>query len=88
LTTKTVTADEARKNLSELLNAATFANGRIKIQRRGRVAGYLIGPADMKLLEAFEDRYDAKEAMEALAALERGEDEALDWEEAKKELNK
>jgi hypothetical protein len=39
----------------------------------------------MKLLEAFEDRYDAKEA---LAALDRGEGEALNWEAAKKELNK
>ncbi len=85
--TKTVTADEARKNLSDLLSTATYANGRIEIQRRGKTAGFIIGPNDMALLEVLEDRYDAEEARAAMAEIERGEDEVILWEEAKKELN-
>lgn len=84
--TKIVTADEARKNLSELLNTAAYAGDRIEIRRRDKVAGYLIGPEDMKLLEALEDRLDAEDAAAALAELERGEDEIVPWKEAKKEL--
>ncbi len=49
--TKVVTADEARKNFAELLNSATYGNERIQIERRGKVAGYIIGPKDMALLE-------------------------------------
>ncbi len=86
MTTKTVTADEARKNLSELLSTATYANGRIEIQRRGKTAGYIIGLDDMALLEMLEDRYDAEEARAAMAEIERGEDEVILWEEAKKKL--
>ncbi len=86
MTTKTVTADEARKNLSELLSTATYANGRIEIQRRGKTAGFIIGPDDMALLEMLEDRYDAEEARAAMAEIERGEDEVILWEEAKKKL--
>lgn len=84
--TKVVTADEARKNLSELLSTAAYAGDRIEIRRRDKVAGYLIGPEDMKLLEALEDRLDAEDAAAALAELERGEDEIVPWKEAKKEL--
>lgn len=84
--TKIVTADEARKNLSELLSTAAYAGGRIEIRRRDKVAGYLIGPEDMKLLEALEDRLDAEDAAAALAELERGEDELIPWKKAKKEL--
>ncbi len=50
--TTIVTADEARKNFAELLNSATYGNERIQIVRRGKVAGYIIGPKDMALLEA------------------------------------
>ena len=50
--TKVVSADEARKNFAELLNSATYGNERIQIERRGKVAGYIIGPKDMALLES------------------------------------
>jgi len=84
--TKIVTADEARKNLSELLNTATYSGDRIEIRRRDKVAGYLIGPEDMRLFEALEDRLDAEDAAAALAELERGEDEVIPWKKAKKGL--
>lgn len=86
MTTKTVTADEARKNLSELLSTATYASGRIEIQRRGKTAGFIIGPDDMALLEMLEDRYDAEEARAAKAEIERGEDEVIPWDQVKKDL--
>ncbi|MBI3127928.1 MAG: type II toxin-antitoxin system Phd/YefM family antitoxin [Candidatus Tectomicrobia bacterium] len=84
--TRIVTADEARKNFSELLNTATYSGDRVEIRRREKVAGYLIGPEDMRLLEALEDRLDAEDAAAALSELERGEDETIPWKKAKKEL--
>ncbi|MEE9257483.1 MAG: type II toxin-antitoxin system Phd/YefM family antitoxin [bacterium] len=86
MTTRTVTADQARKELSDLLGAALHANARFEIQRHGKTAGYLIGPEDMKLFEKLEEMYDNMEADAALAELERGEDETVPWEDAKKEL--
>ena len=86
--TKVVSADEARKDFANLLSTATYASGRIEIQRRGKTAGFIIGPEDMELLEIFEDRYDADEARAAKAEIESGEDEMIPWEEAKEKMEK
>ncbi|HJP14567.1 MAG TPA: hypothetical protein QF533_09540 [Nitrospinota bacterium] len=43
-------------------------------------------PEDMKLFEALEDSVDNEEVDKILARIESGEEEVLDWAEAKMEL--
>lgn len=85
---KVVSADEARKNFAELLNTATFGNGRIQIMRRGKVAGYIIGPKDMSLLESAEIGEAGQEEpqIEMKKQDQPLSDETASWEELKEEL--
>jgi hypothetical protein len=95
LGTKVVSADEARKNFAELLNTATYGNGRIQIMRRGKVAGFIIGPKDMAQLEAAQ----STESNQAKSPPHQAElppqkyreevtipDETASWEELEEEL--
>lgn len=84
--TRTVTADQARKELSGLLGAAQHANARFEIVKHGKTAGFIIGPEDMKLFEALEDHVDNEEVDRLLAEIESGKDEVIPWSQAKKEL--
>lgn len=91
--TKVVTADEARKNFAELLNSATYGNERIQIERRGKVAGYIIGPNDMALLESMGKESPSEGAgmseRPAAASPEKGisgDQESVSWDELAEEL--
>ncbi len=97
-----VSADEARKNFAELLNSATYGNERIQIERRGKVAGYIIGPKDMALLESAGEASSSggtgsggagasvrPEAASELAPPEvaaSAEEESVSWDELSEEL--
>ena len=92
--TKVVTADEARKNFAELLNSATYGNDRIQIERRGKVAGYIIGPKDMAILEAARGGSSAGEAQvvvrpesaPAKEAIPVEVDETVSWDELEESI--
>ena len=81
--TKTVTADEARKNFADLMGEAKFGKGRIEVQRRGKTFCFIIGPDDMDLLEKLEEHFDNLEADEVAAAVRSGEEGTEDWRTAK-----
>jgi prevent-host-death family protein len=94
LGTKVVTADEARKNFAELLNSATYGNERIQIERRGKVAGYIIGPKDMALLEGTRGKpsvgggraFVRPESAPIEEAIPVEEEETISWDELKESL--
>ncbi len=92
--TKVVTADEVRKNFAELLNSATYGNDRIQIERRGKVAGYIIGPQDMALLEAAKGGSSAgggravvrPESAPIEEAIPVEEEETVSWDELEESI--
>ncbi len=84
--TRIVTADEARKNFAELLNSATYGQDRIRIERRGKVAGFIIGPKDMELLESAAGCPVAEAGGEPAAGSAATEEESISWDELKEEL--
>lgn len=53
-------------------NGVAFRGERISIRRRDGETVYLVSAEDMRLLEALEDRLDAREARDALARHEAG----------------
>lgn len=54
---------------------------------KGERVGVILGIEEYeRLLEALEDLEDLRAADEALREIERGEDEVIPWEQAKKEI--
>lgn len=74
---------EFRNNIADLLNRVQYAGERLSVTRNGKPAVAVISHADLELLEAMEDFFDAKAADEAMKeALEEG---FIPWEEFLKE---
>ena len=69
-------------------NGVAFKGQRICIRRRDGETVYLVSAEDMRLLEAIEDRLDAKEAREALARHEAGGRKTVSLKAVKKRLGR
>ncbi len=67
---KSVTVDEGRRRLVDLVTAVERRHDRVVLTRDGRPAAVLIGPAD---LEALEETLDVLGNPEALAGVSRAE---------------
>jgi prevent-host-death family protein len=84
---RSITASEARDEFAEVINRVAYGGERVVIRRREKELAAVIPLEDLRLLERLieqeEDRIDAEEARKALA--DPG-NEAVSWEEAKKEL--
>jgi len=76
----TLKSSEARTEWAEMLNRVGYGGERISIERRGKPVAVLVSPEDAELLEAIEDRIDAREARKVLESDEAPVpiDEALD----------
>jgi prevent-host-death family protein len=76
----TLKSSDARTEWAEMLNRVGYGGERITIERRGRPVAVLVSPEDAELLEAIEDRIDAREARKVLESDEEPVpiDEALD----------
>ncbi len=62
---------EIRNNLADALNRVAYQGERIVLERRGKGVAVLVSMEDLALLEALEDKEDAKAARKALAEVKR-----------------
>ena len=84
---RSITASEARDEFAEVINRVAYGGERVVIRRREKELVAVIPMKDLRLLERLieqeEDRIDAEAARKALVD---PDDEAVPWEEARKDL--
>lgn len=74
-----ISATNARAELSDILNRVYYQGERISINKSGKITCAIISVEDLKLLEAIEDMIDIKAAK---AAMKRKD--FVSWDEVKK----
>lgn len=77
---------QIRNNLAETLNQVAYQGERIVLERRGKGVAVLISMEDLALLEALEDKEDAKAARKALAEMKRKGDKGIPLADVNAEL--
>ncbi len=77
-----VGAEEARKQLADLLRRAGYARERIVISVHGKELAALVSMDDLRALERLEDVLDVVEGEAILARVESGEERTLSLAEA------
>ena len=77
-----VAMTEARDDLAELVNRATYGGERVIITRRGKALAAIISAEDLAFFEELEDANDVRAIETALA--EGGE--PIPWEQVKRDL--
>jgi len=70
----------------DTFNRVAYQRERVRIERRGAKAVFLVSEEDLELLEALEDRYWAEEGRSALEEFERSGEKPVPWDEVKKRL--
>lgn len=81
-----MTTSEVRDNFADVFSRVSYGSERILVGRRGDVskAVAMIPAADLKILEAIENRLDLRAALVALEA--NGNEDTVPWEQVKKKL--
>ncbi len=86
---RSITASEARDEFAEVINRVAYGGERVVIRRDKELAA-IIPMEDLRLLERLiereEDRIDAEEADEIMAAIERGEEEVIPLDQDMREI--
>lgn len=59
---KRYTIAEARANLSDILNKASYGKERIELKRRNKTVAYIVPVEDVRLLEKIENMLDIRDA--------------------------
>jgi antitoxin Phd len=77
---------EIRSSMADVLNRVAYQGERVVLERRGKGVAAIVSMEDLALLEAMEDREDAKAARKALAELKRKRGKAIPLAEVKKRL--
>ena len=72
-----VGAEQARKELAELLRRVGYARERVVISVHGKELAALVSIEDLRALESLEDILDTLEAERALARVETGDEPTL-----------
>ena len=75
-----LTASEARRNFSDILNRAAFGRERVIIHRGKKAVAAIIPIEDYNFLEELEDRVDVQEARKRL------NEPTIPWSKVKKQL--
>lgn len=87
--TNTVTSEEVRLNLGELINRVRYRSERVRVTRRGKPVMALVPIEDLdfleKVLDALEDEIDLPIIRERLREFEET-GESIPWEQVKAEL--
>ena len=87
---RSITASEARDEFAEVINRVAYGGERVVIRRREKELAAVIPMEDLRLLERLiereDDRIDAEEAEEIMAAIERGEEEVIPFDQAMREI--
>jgi prevent-host-death family protein len=78
---KKYTISEARGNLTDILNKASYGKERIEVVRRNKPIAYIVPIEDVELLEKIEDLIDIADA------LKRKDEDSINLEELRKELD-
>jgi len=76
-----VQTSKAREEFAELIDRARVNGERIMLRRYGKDVAAIVPAADVKLLQAIEDKIDLAAAKKAL-----GEKGRIPWEKVKAEL--
>lgn len=79
-------ATEARNSFSETLNQVRYNKERVVLERHGKGFAAVVPLEDLELLEALEDRADAKALRKAIAAAKRKGEQPIPLAEARKRL--
>jgi prevent-host-death family protein len=79
------TTREARNNMAEIINSASFGKERIILTRRGKGLVAVVPIDDLERLEWLEDQEDLQTAEAALA--DPKNEKRVPWAEVKKALN-
>lgn len=86
--TASVTSEELRLGLGDLINRVKFGNERVRVTRRGKPVMALVSVEDLEILEkvldALEDELDLPVVRERLKHFEET-GEAIPWEHIKAE---
>ncbi len=77
---------EIRSQLADVLNRVAYAGERGILERRGKPTAAIVSLEDPALLEALEDREDAKAAKRVLAEMKRTGEKPIPLAEIKKQL--
>lgn len=84
----TVTSEDVRLNLGELINRVHYLNERVRVTRRGKPVIALVPLEDLefmeRVLDALEDELDLPVIKQRLAELEAS-GEGIPWEQIKAE---
>ena len=75
---------EARTHLTDIVNGVAYGGERIILTRKGKQLVAIIPLADLRALEAIENKIDIEDAKKALRNIEKYG--TVSWEEAKREL--
>ncbi|WP_266366383.1 type II toxin-antitoxin system Phd/YefM family antitoxin [Tellurirhabdus rosea] len=78
----TVSAQEARKQFSDIISKAAFGHDPVIITRQGKEIAAIISMEELKRFQELEDHFDVLEAEKRLANPEN----FIPWEEARKTL--
>lgn len=86
----TVSSEQVRDGLGELINRVAYGGERVMVTRRGKKIVGIVSAEEMELLEvvldAIEDEIDIPLIKERIAEIERGE--GVPWEQVKGLLGK
>ena len=82
-----LTATEARYSFSETLNNVRYNKERVILHRKGKAFAAVVPVEDLELLEALEDRADAKVLKRAIAEANRTKEKPIPLSEVKKRLS-
>lgn len=77
---------EIRNSMADVLNRVAYQGERVVLERRGKGVAAIVSMDDLALLEAMEDREDAKAARKALGELKRKRGKAIPLADVKKRL--
>jgi len=83
-----VSVADARKDLAEIINRATYAHERTVITRHDQDVAAVISMDELKLLDALMERWeDEQDIADAREALLTAEEDFIPWESIKREFN-
>ena len=81
---ETVTIEQVRVGLSDVVSRAQYAGERVVVTRRGKPAAAIVSIEDLELLQRLEDEIDAEAIREALQEARDGK--ALPWSQVRESL--
>ncbi|VAX37884.1 hypothetical protein MNBD_PLANCTO02-3190 [hydrothermal vent metagenome] len=77
---------DLRSQLADVLNRVAYSGERITLERHGKEVVAIVSMEDLALLEAIEDKEDAKAARRAIAEMKRKGEKTIPLSKVKERL--